>query len=486
MNKKLRINFVQGPASRISGGPLALLEYANRLIEYGHIVSITTYPNLYWLGENPYPWFNFKGKIYYKDYRSNKLGWFFIRAYRKLVRVWSRRRKGKDPFSFIAGELPIWRDIIEVMPDCDLNIATFWSTAFPVYFSKKGKPVYFMQHYEEIFYPLDSEHMFERLAVRMSYGLPLFKIANSSWLKKIILEHYGQDIPFSNNGIELADFYPRQKKSEKNGIIRIVTYARPEEWKGFPDAVAAMRKIKEKWGNKVEWHVFGYLHPEFPENNSYAQYVYHPKLSFKELSELYAVSDIALCVSWYESFPLPALEAMASGTAVVTTAYGTEDYAFNNENALVVGSRDITAMVDSINKLIENVTLRDQLAKAGRKTAEKFDWDHAVNAREKILLDIYHNKPGYDVLKSAKFSEKDAFGLEFEEAPKEFEKLKGIYWDDSKLFLLDQGVARHVVQSDLALKLVNMGIEYLNLDQLDICRIPRGQAIISEADLPVI
>jgi len=38
----------------------------------------------------------------------------------------------------------------------------------------------------------------------------------------------------------------------------------------------------------------------------------------------------------YESFPLFPLEAMACGLAVITTAPGTEDYAVNQENCLVV------------------------------------------------------------------------------------------------------------------------------------------------------
>ena len=80
-----------------------------------------------------------------------------------------------------------------------------------------------------------------------------------------------------------------------------------------------MKIIKGKYGNNVEWHVFGYLNRNFLPDNHLAEYIFHKKLSFKELAGLYAACDIALCPSWYESFPLPPLEAMASGTAVVTT-----------------------------------------------------------------------------------------------------------------------------------------------------------------------
>lgn len=40
--------------------------------------------------------------------------------------------------------------------------------------------------------------------------------------------------------------------------------------------------------------------------------------------------------SWYEGFPFPVLEAMSCGAAIVTTNHGTEDYALNEHNALVV------------------------------------------------------------------------------------------------------------------------------------------------------
>ena len=87
--------------------------------------------------------------------------------------------------------------ILEVMPECDLNIATYWASAFPVFISKKGKPVYFMQHYEEIFYNNDDKFILNKLLARLSYQLPLYKVANSSWLKRQIMEKFAQDIPFS-------------------------------------------------------------------------------------------------------------------------------------------------------------------------------------------------------------------------------------------------------------------------------------------------
>ena len=62
----MRINFVLLPAPKITGGPLAILEYAERLQQRGHEVSITTSPPFSWNGaDSPFPWFKFTGELHY-------------------------------------------------------------------------------------------------------------------------------------------------------------------------------------------------------------------------------------------------------------------------------------------------------------------------------------------------------------------------------------------------------------------------------------
>lgn len=506
--ERLRINFVLPPCPRISGGPLAILEYANRLDAKGHTVTVTTNPDSYWPGTNPFPWFNFRGQILYvhdrKTAKTNKL-----KVRESLVNImpkkWEKNivRLIKNitnldrllptkkiplralPIDWMSSEALIWAGLIEAMPDCDLNIATLWSTAYPVYLSGKGKPVYFMQHYEEIFYPLVPDMMLCKLMSRSSYDLPIFKIANSSWLQKLILERHGQLVPFSNNGIELNDFSPHPKKSCHDGIIRVVTYSRPEQWKGFADAVAAMRDVIDRYGASVEWHVFGYEHPTLPYNNPYAPYKYHPKVIFSDLAVLYATSDICLCPSWYESFPLPPLEAMASATAVVTTEHGTEDYALHEENALVVGARDAKGMAESVQRLIEDPGLRNRLALSGRKTAETFDWRHAVEKREKILIDIHHGNVDYDELYSAKFKMADFSGIEFERAPSSVSlEQAGLFEAEGVIFYICDGIKHHVTNPSLLSEMLRHGIGYIQLSSLDAARTPTGTPLVSFADIP--
>ena len=59
--------------------------------------------------------------------------------------------------------------------------------------------------------------------------------------------------------------------------------------------------------------------------------------------------------------------------------------------------KDISAMVYAIEELIGNPRLRKRLAENGRKIAETYSWDNAVDEREKILLDIYNDQVNYDI-----------------------------------------------------------------------------------------
>ena len=536
----MKINFVLLPAQKITGGPLAILEYAERLHRRGHRVSITTSPPFTWGGgDAPFPWFPFSGEIFYDGRPSASgqvkgTGDFLGRLLRSgpslarnlqsmttLCNLASRthrglfQKKAKKVIDTLAthtgftGVLdfytslsnrpedaaplrPFYQEatmaqfLMNAMPECDVNIATLWSTAIPVYFCNKGRPAIFMQHYEEVFYPVERDLLTWRLMTRLALSLPIYKIANSSWLAKQFERRFGQKIPFANNALVVDDFAPRPKKSGEDGILRIVTYSRPEQWKGFQDAVGAMRLIRARFGTKVEWHVFGYLNPVFPPDNAFAPYQYHPKLSFAELARLYAESDVTLCPSWYESFPLPPLESMASGTAVVTTEYGTEDYAFHERNALVVKSRDMAGMAQGVTRLLEDAELRNRLATAGRATAERYTWDRAVDVREQMLKDICSGAIDYDLFATTRTGLTDEEHIPFEQCPADLDPpvdKKLIRIDHRHVYLLQHGCKRHITSPDTLDHDSLQGIKPVDVDALTGHRIPTGCPIITPCNL---
>ena len=483
----MRINFCLPPA-RLAGGPLAIMEYANGLLKRGHKVTITTYPMSFWPNDwyeagVPFPWYDFKGEYIITDdreYRSNleKVKDFLLDF------GGDRQRKIRAGYPGEIEELAIVLSLIAAFPDCDINIATIWLSAFAVYFSRKGKPVYFMQHYEEVFERHDFNRVLKLLSIRNTYELPMYKIANSSWLQRQIYEKYGQKVPFSLNAIDINEFSPTNKWSEKDGVIRILSYCDEREWKGFADIAQVMAKLYEEFPGKIEWHAFGKEHSRIKSDNKIAPYYIHTGLSFKELGRLYAASDIAVSASWYESFPLPPLEAMASGTAVVTTIYGTEDYCFNGRNSICVPPRDITAMYRAIKELIEAPDLRVKLAREGMETAKGFSWEKAIDVREQMLYDIYENRIEYNRFDPISTGFVDGCGIDFTQLPKDLEKKysEGSYIKQDNRYFLIQNRCKRLIADPMLLSALSEE-QVIEVDEIEGMRIPMGFTIWAKEDI---
>lgn len=94
------------------------------------------------------------------------------------------------------------------------------------------------------------------------------------------------------------------------------------------------------------------------------------------LPRLYASADAFVFASLTETLGLVVLEAMASGLPVIATpAGGVGDHLRHGENGLAFAAGNARKMADAMVRLATNPTLRDQLARGARRTAEALDWD---------------------------------------------------------------------------------------------------------------
>jgi glycosyltransferase involved in cell wall biosynthesis len=96
-------------------------------------------------------------------------------------------------------------------------------------------------------------------------------------------------------------------------------------------------------------------------------------VSDEELSGLYANAIALVMPSLEEGFGLPAVEAMAHGTAVITSL----DAALvevTGEAALHVDAADVQALAKAMQRLVDDGALRDSLAAKGLERARSFTW----------------------------------------------------------------------------------------------------------------
>ncbi|MFB6187764.1 MAG: glycosyltransferase family 4 protein, partial [Halobacteriaceae archaeon] len=189
-----------------------------------------------------------------------------------------------------------------------------------------------------------------------------------------------------NPAIDHSIFYPRSEIDDDLVEIdpdkfTVLSFGKEVRWKGFPEALESMSKLMEKEEN-IQFIAYGKEKPSYDSPIDY-DFVKFP--SDNELAQLYSHVDTVISASWYESFPLPPIEAMACGTPVVTTRYGTEDYADHENNAMVVPPKEPEKMAEAILELKENEQLRDRISKNAQSTAKKYTWEKTVDKVEEIF-----------------------------------------------------------------------------------------------------
>jgi len=101
------------------------------------------------------------------------------------------------------------------------------------------------------------------------------------------------------------------------------------------------------------------------------------------LAALQAGAELFVFPSRQEGFGLPVLEAMAQGTAVITSA-GTATEEVVGNAGVVVDPADVDALREAMNRLLGDDEERRRLGEAGRQRAETvFTWEQTASALQK-------------------------------------------------------------------------------------------------------
>src|SRR5262249_7343120 len=113
-----------------------------------------------------------------------------------------------------------------------------------------------------------------------------------------------------------------------------------------------------------------------------ARFVLNP--SQDQLVALYPSSHVFVAAERKAGWCNTALEALASGCALVCTRSGTTDFARDGENALV-SWRNPWSLRAAIHRLLADALLRDRLGAAGPASAAPWAWDRLA---AKILTQL--------------------------------------------------------------------------------------------------
>jgi glycosyltransferase involved in cell wall biosynthesis len=105
------------------------------------------------------------------------------------------------------------------------------------------------------------------------------------------------------------------------------------------------------------------------------------------LAHLAAARAAVLSSAW-ENLPHAAVEALAVGTPVVSTAVGgVPEVVTDDVNGLLVPPNDVEALADALRRVLEDDALRDRLAAAAQPSVEAIGRDAIYGRLEEILLE---------------------------------------------------------------------------------------------------
>ena len=104
----------------------------------------------------------------------------------------------------------------------------------------------------------------------------------------------------------------------------------------------------------------------------------------RRLADCYAAADVAIYLSEYEGFGLPALEAMARGVPVVIGDRPALTEIFGAA-ALGVDPGDVTAIGRALDRLLREPGLKADLAARGRAIAAHYTWVQAAASTREAL-----------------------------------------------------------------------------------------------------
>ena len=98
---------------------------------------------------------------------------------------------------------------------------------------------------------------------------------------------------------------------------------------------------------------------------------------------LYRLASVFVFPSLYEGFGLPPLEAMASGTPVVTSNQSSLPEV-TGDAAVLVDPYDVDSLVDGMHRVLTDDTLAAELRRRGPERAREFSWAHSVEKTRRV------------------------------------------------------------------------------------------------------
>lgn len=110
-------------------------------------------------------------------------------------------------------------------------------------------------------------------------------------------------------------------------------------------------------------------------------------VSDKTLATLYKYAELLVMPSLFEGFGLPLVEAMSSGTPVLTSDRSSMKE-IAGDAGILVDPFDVASIVEGLTSILSNDGLRSRLSRAGLERAKDFSWERAATETMSFFNDL--------------------------------------------------------------------------------------------------
>lgn len=309
----------------------------------------------------------------------------------------------RSPFS-MAKSLVAWyrtmgllERIRKFSPDhVHAHWATYASTAAMVAADHIGAPFSFTAHAHDIY--LEDQLMPVKL--RRAAFVATISNFNRRYLRDRYPAAGDARIEIVHCGVARRD---AATDTSGDDVFRILSVGRLDAIKGFPVLLAACSRLVER-GVKFRCEIIGdgplreELRTDLRRRELDGHVFMLGALPSQEVEQKLASSDLFVLASQRSSegnmdgIPVALMEAMASGTPVVSTAVsGIPELVENGRTGLLVPPRDSGALADAIEQLLTDESLRERcVARARQKVRQEFD----AETEGERLLGFIQSIPG--------------------------------------------------------------------------------------------
>lgn len=163
--------------------------------------------------------------------------------------------------------------------------------------------------------------------------------------------------------------------------------------KNFEGLIKAFEILKNQGNFEYQLVLGGQADPNYPNIRQLidaspfkADIITPGFIKNEDLPLFYQAADLVAIPSFYEGFGLIGLEAMASGTPVVCSNT-TSQPEVNGDAALYFNPKDTKQMAETIAKVLNNESLKNELIQKGFTQIKKYQWSDCAEQ----TLQIYKN-----------------------------------------------------------------------------------------------